>query len=138
MCSTGRINAVREAIGSGEDVNNKSFDRKTGLMRAVIGKHNSIVRLLLEQPTLDLNCTDDGSQAALHFAAMFDNVEGTRMLLADPRLNTHNHKDNEGGTPVMLAMFHDSVNTLRTLIAHPSVDLDTRDGQRRSLEYHAR
>ena len=137
MCFWGELAKVRAAIGRGEDVNN-SYLRKTGLMWAVTNKHDSIVKLLLEQPTLDLNWANGIGWTALHFAAYYDNVEGVKLLLADPRLNTHNHKDNLGSTPVMTAIIHKKVNLLRELVANPSVDLDTRDEQGASLEDLAR
>ena len=137
MCYYGDHVKVREAIGRGEDVNN-SFGSNTGLMWAVSKKHNSIVRLFLEQPTLDLNCTDNNGWTALHQATIHNNFEGVQMLLADPRLNTHNHKDKYGKRPVMTAMALKHVKALRELVAHPSVDLDTRDVQGRSLEDLAR
>ena len=134
LCHLGELHLVRAAIGLGKDVNDRSFRDKTGLMWALSKKHNSIVKLLLEQHTLDLNHTDGQDRSALHFAAMYDNVEGARLLLADPRLNTHNHKDTRGWTPVMAAMSFNKVNTLRELIAHPNVDLYTIDNRGRSLE----
>ena len=140
MCYLGELANVREAIGRGEDVNDKT-QHGTGLMLAVEKNHYSIVRLLLEQPTLDLNCTDgrtDRGWTALHIAASSDNVEGVQLLLADPRLNTHNHIGNDDWTPVMTAMYMENINTLRELVAHPSVDLDTRDTMGQSLEDSAR
>ena len=130
----GELEKVREAIDWGEDVNQRSFLDKTGLMWAVTKKHNSIVKLLLEQPTLDLNWADSDGETALHEAAYYDNAEGVKLMLADPRLNTHNHKNNIGGTPVMVAIVFGKVNVLRELVAHPKVDLDTRDDLGRSLE----
>ena len=103
-------------------------------MLAVRNKHNSIVKLLLEQPTLDLNSADQEGKTALHWAAYKNNVEGTKLLLADLRLNTHNHKDYDGRTPVMRAVFKNRVNIVRELVARPSVDLDTRSGLGFSLE----
>ena len=145
-CYIGELAKVRKAIGRGEDVNDKGLEdntplmvlmrHKTGLMLAVEKKHNSIVKLLLEQPTLDLNLTDRDGWTALHFAASHDNVAAVKLLLADPRLNTHNHKDimSTGYTPVMTAMVNKNVDALRELVAHPRVDLDTRDMLGRSLE----
>ena len=138
MCARGKLAEVREAIGRGEDVNDKSFVGKTGLMWAVESKRNSIVKLLLEQPTLDLNLKDRSGWTALHSAAFYNNVEGVKLLLADPRLNTHNHKDNNGWTPVIAAIVHENVDTVRELVAHPSVDLDTRNNHGMSLEDWAR
>ena len=134
----GILDEVRRALAKGEDVNSKDEHNRTGLMYAVWKNHNPVVRLLLEQPTVDLNCTNQNGTTALHYAVDDDNVEGVRMLLADPRLNTVNHKDRWGRTPVMAAMKWKSVNALRELVNHPSVDLDTRDGSGISLEESAR
>ena len=84
---------------------------------------------------------------ALHLAAMAANVQGVQMLLADPRLNSINQKNNEGFTAVMCAMktnliYQLSVSEYRDvlceLITNPNVDLDARDRQGRSLEEQAR
>ena len=138
LCLSGKLVKVRAALASGEDVNRKDIDNRTGLMWAVIRNHNSVVRLLLEQPTLDLNLTDLDGWTALHLVAIKGNVEGARLLLADPRLNTHNHKDNNGWTPLMTAIFHKNVDTVRELVAHQSVDLDARNILGLSLEDCAR
>ena len=125
-CTGGNLEAVRAALTRGEDVNSKNYLDCTPLMRVVIEKKNSIVRLLLEQPALDLNLADNNGFTALHLAVSFDNDEGGRLLLADPRLDP-NQKDNDGFAPVMAAMFDRNVDALRELVTHPSVDLDTRD-----------
>ena len=80
MCFMGELAKVREAIGRGEDVNDKSFADNTGLMLAVAFKHISIVKLLLEQPALDLNLTDSNGWTVLHSAAYYDNVEVANTL----------------------------------------------------------
>ena len=128
---------MRGALARGEDVNIRS-GLTSPLMGAVIFRQVSIVRLLLEQPTVDLNYTV-GYQTALHYAVNSDNAEIVQLLLDDPRLSAAIHKDNLGETPVMFAMRRKKVNALRQLVAHPSVDLDTRDGVLgRSLEEMAR
>ena len=134
----GNLKAVRAALTRGEDVNSKDVGGGTPLRWAVVNKENSIVRLLLEQPALDLNLADDKEgDTALHLAVIIDNVEGVRLLLADPRLDP-NQKNNDGHAPVMNAMFFCKVDALRELVAHPSVDLDTRNRLGWSLEEMAR
>ena len=122
-----------------EDVlNSKDYLGRTPLMRAVRYKKNSTARLLLEQPALDLNLGDDNEgDTALHLAVIVDNVEGVRLLLADPRLDP-NQKNNFGRAPVMDAMFYRNVGALRELVAHPSVDLDTRNRRGGSMEAWSR
>ena len=137
LCRDGKLEEVRRALARGDDVNSKGEFNTTGLMLAVWKNHNPVVRLLLEQPTVALNCIETG-KTALHYAAVGDNVEGVQLLLADPRLNTVNPKDKWGMTPVMVAMFWKKVNALRELVNHPSVDLDTRDASGSSLEEVAR
>ena len=124
---------MKKALARGEDVNGRGYNR-TGLMWAVQLKHNSVVRLLLEQPTVDLNCTNSNDSTALHLAAADDNVEGVRLLLNDSRFSTANHQNNKGETAVMVAVLHNELNALRELVAHPSVDLDVLDQDGRSLE----
>ena len=137
-CSQGSFFLVRAALARGEDVNGVSMGCQTGLMCAVMRGHNSIVRLLLEQTTVDLNFTDNSRSTTLHYAAECDNFEAVRLLLSDSRLNCVNLKDRYGKTPVMNAMFYKKENVLRELVANPTVDLDTRDGKWRSLEEVAR
>ena len=110
--------------------------KRTGLLLCV----RCTMKLLLEQPTVDLNYSDKSGQTALHKVgwALGDNVDAVKMLLADPRLTTHNHKNNRGWTPVMSAARFKKAGTLRELVAHPSVNLDTMDKLGRSLEDFAR
>ena len=137
LCWDGRLDEVRAALAKGRNVNS-SKGNTTGLMGALSNHHNSTVRLLLEQPTVDLNGTDALGKTALHQAAESDNVEGVRLLLADSRLSSANRRDKAGNTPVMLALARNQVDSLRELVAHPSVDLDIKDKEGRSLEEKAR
>ena len=124
LCQEGKLSEVRAALARGEDVNRKNDYNRTGLMGAVLSKHNSIVRLLLEQPTVDLNCFDLNRETVLHWATTCYNVEAVRLLLADPRLSTANHTNHVGWTPVMIAIACNDVSTLCQLVAHPGVALD--------------
>ena len=125
LCEDGKDAEVRAALARGEDANSKDENNRTGLMWAVMNKHISVVRLLLEQPTSDLNTSVNfNGRTALHEAALIDNVEAVQLLLADSRLSTANERDTIGYTPVMLAMRRRSVNALRELVANTCVDLD--------------
>ena len=138
LCFKGNLVGVRAALARGEDVNSRDGDDYTGLIYSISGGHNEIVKFLVEQPTVDLNCTSREGNTALHIAADVDNVEVVRMLLDDARLNTANHKNNDGDTSVVFAMITHSLNALRELVAHPSIDLDTKDQLGKGLEEVAR
>ena len=137
-CREGNLAEVKAAIHRGGDVNRKMRNNLTGLMTALCFAQNPLVRFFLAQPSVDLNCTDIRGCTALNWAAEYDNAEGVQLLLDDPRLTSANHKDDFGRTPVMKAMFYNRVNALRKLVAHPCVDLNTRDFQGNSLEQVAR
>ena len=77
-CLRGDLKAVRAALTRGEDVNSKDDYDFTPLMRAVMNKNYSIVRLLLEQPELDLNLANNNSWTVLHCAVTSDYMEGVR------------------------------------------------------------
>ena len=126
LCLSGKLDVVREALARGVDVNEKEPPlQETGLMMAVKHNKNSIARLLLEQPTLDLNATDHKEQTALHYAARGDNVEGVRLLAPRLNISNANKTDTFGKTPVMVAMQGNQINVLRELVAHPMIELDT-------------
>ena len=82
LCEEGNLEEVRAALARGEDVNSSDGDM-TGLMLALHRGHNSVVELLLSQPSLDVNSSDSGGSTALHWVD--SNVTGLRLLLADPR-----------------------------------------------------
>ena len=123
-CRVGDLDLVRSVLASGGGVNIKDDVGMTGLMGAVGNNHNSIVKLLLEQTTVDLNCVDKCGNTALHHAVFSGNVEGVQLLLADRRLTTVNCVNFIGRTPVMSAIYVENENCLRELVSHPSVDLD--------------
>ena len=127
---------MRAAIARGQDVNSSDGANTTGLMWALFRGHNSVVELLLSQPSLDVNSSNSNGSTALHWAR--GNVTGLRLLLADPRLTSINARDGGGWTPLMSAVWWGSVEVVRELVRVEGVDLETRDGEGRSLEQVAR
>ena len=110
---------MKTALKKGEDVNSKDEAKKTGLMWAMINQHHSIVSLILEQPTVDLNCVDNNGRTALHKAAISGNVRGLRLLLADPRRVDLNCTDSNGRTAMYWAARFDNAQVLKLLMADP-------------------
>ena len=136
LCEEGRLEEVRAALARGQDVNSSVRDNRTGLMGAILGGHNSVVELLLSQPSLNVNSTTSIGATALHLAC--PNVTGLRLLLADPRLTSINARDGFGNTPLMWAVSDGSVECVRELVMVEGVDLETRDDDGTSLEQVAR
>ncbi|MBI5158643.1 ankyrin repeat domain-containing protein [Candidatus Micrarchaeota archaeon] len=59
---------VRQAIAEGADVNAKDAEGKTALMHAVIGKHATIVRILLGHKA-SVNAVDNKGKTARDYAS---------------------------------------------------------------------
>ena len=140
LCRDGDIEGVQAAIDNGANVNEEDDSGWTGLMWALGKRHNNVVQLLLNHPQIDVNKVDSGGQCALHYAGFHDNHEGMAVLLARQDLTTINQRgefgwrDDRGRTPIMQAVWYNAVNCFNLLLAHPEVDLDTRDDYRRSPE----
>ena len=135
LCYRGDIEGVQAAIDNGADVNKQNCNGVTGLMYARFSSQNNVVQLLLNHPQIDVNKVDSGGQCALHYAVFRDNHEGMAALLARQDLTTINQGSdygNDGRTPIMEAVRCNAVNCFKLLLAHPEVDLNTRDDYQRS------
>ena len=128
LCMDGKLDEVRAELAHGGDVNNKDSFGITALMWAVYKGHDSIVKLLLEQPALKRNEKDNHSCTALHYAAIKNNAEGARMLLLHPGFNSANSTNNAGNTALMAAVSRGNKEFLLELVKHESVSLDLREG----------
>ena len=124
LCKDGNLAKVRAALARGEDVNSKNSVGSTALIWAVMNKHNSIVKLLLDQPAVDVNVKDNDGRTALHRAVLANNAEGARMLLLHKDFNSANVTDYFGTTALMDAVINRRKEVLRELVSHQCVSLD--------------
>ena len=128
LCQDGKLDEVRSELERGGDVNNKNSLGETALLWAVCNGHNSIVKLLLEQPAVKVNEKNIAGLTALHFAAGGNNPEGARMLLLHPGFNSPNSTADNGDTALMWAVSERKKEVLLELVKHESVSLDLREG----------
>ena len=88
LCEQGKLEEVKRALNNGEDVNDSGDVGVTALMSAIC--HKSVVKVLLAHPDIEVNEKRDDGRTALHYAALVDNVEVTRMLLKHKGLDLMN------------------------------------------------
>ena len=124
LCVEGKLAEVRAALARGEDVNSKAYDGTTALMGTVWNNHNSIVKLLLDQPAVDVNVKNNNGSTALHWAAYENNAEVARMLLLHKNFNSANVTDLFGRTALIIAVKNENEKVLRELVKHQCVSLD--------------
>ena len=121
LCRDGSLEDVRRALARGENVNKVNQDGFTGLMEAVDRGHKGLVKLLLSQPGVDVNVARRSGKTALHFAS--NNFKVLMMLLAHPSMKSHNAKNSEGWTPLMLAINHKNMDCIKELLKDERVEL---------------
>ncbi len=109
----GHVPAVRQLLVSGADPNLRDIYGWTPLMRAVYEERELIVQVLLEQPNVALNVSNDQGATALHLAAVKGNEALIRSLLlagADPSMG-----DRNGRTPESMAVAAGHENVAKLL-----------------------
>ena len=137
-CGRGDIRAARLAVQGGADVNERDGGNQTPLMWAAWRGAADISEWLLQQPGIDLDCSNDNGCTAMHYACLYGRVEVLRMLLAAQSQGSINKRDKQGRTPLMCASEFGQVECVRLMVGVAGVDLKTRDEEGRSLEDRTR
>jgi len=96
----GFVEIIQSLIDRGVDVNREDADRRTALMRAVIGGHERVILLLLEHGS-NINAADENGRTPLIFAA-WEGHESIILLLLEHGSKI-NAADENGRTPLMYA-----------------------------------
>jgi cytohesin len=94
---TGNIEAVKQNLAAGTDVNAKNEWGGTPLHYATFGGHKEVVELLIAKGA-DVNAKDNVGETPLHWAAKEGNKEVVELLIAKGA--DVNAKDDVGDTPV--------------------------------------
>ena len=131
LCKKGDLEGVKAALKSGADVNTKDENGCTGLIWAVIKKHNSVVELLLNTPNIDVNwrseygdylyllldqeIVDIDGWSALHHAVYTNNNEALKLLLNVPNIDVNSC------SAMHTAVYLDRIEALKLLLSHPSL-----------------
>ena len=105
LCLLGKVEVVRAVLERGkhegprggamlswENVNYRISENQTVLMQTALmpsEEHVSILRVLLEQPSIEVNLKDDEGLTALHLATRCRNIEAVKLLLADQRVDVN-------------------------------------------------
>ena len=138
LCEEGDLKGVKPAIARGEDINGGNELNMIGLMLAVMGEHNMVVKELLNQSSVAINSSDFSGNTAVHEASDFGNVIALNMLVGNPRLTSVHTRGYLGQTPLMIAIRYGEIGCVRDLVRVEGADLETRDDQGKSLEEEAR
>ena len=91
---------------------------RTLLHCAAIKGHVEVVKLLLEDPRVDVRAVCKEGCSALHSSASEGHVEVVELMLEDPRVDA-NAKSNRGNTPLHLATAENHHKVVQLLLDSP-------------------
>jgi len=86
------------------------------------GRAAEMASLLKDNPGFDVNWTDSNHWTAMHIAAISNQVEALRVLLAHPDIDV-NVQSTDGYTPLAMACGEGEAEAVRELLKDPRVDL---------------
>lgn len=118
-------------LQAGAKVNHCDVEGRSVLMEAVRGggsnsqHQEEVIRLLLQQPGIDLNLKDETLQSPLHLAVCSNNAVIARLLVAagiDCSVG-----DVTGRTALLAACRNDNVDLVSFLLSQPGNSLQTKD-----------
>ena len=109
------VEAVKEFLAAGADVNVKDMRGFTPLHWASISAHKEAVELLIANGA-DVNAKGDGESTPLHYAAFNGHKEMVELLIASGA--DVNAKDKHGQTPLDRAIIHNHPETADLLRKH--------------------
>ena len=117
---TGNIEAVKQHLAAGTDVNAKDSRERTPLHRAAFGGHREIAELLIANGA-DVNAKDVNGVTPLHWAAGYGHKKVTELLLtkgADLNAKDGSTRLSSGRTPLDWAFFNQQPETVALLSLH--------------------
>ena len=91
LCSGGEfsLDLVRAALERGEDVNQRGPNNWSLLIFAAAKNKIPLLRLMLEQPLIELNLVCDEGTTALQYAAIRGHGEALKLLLEHPSISVN-------------------------------------------------
>ena len=117
------------------DWNKRNIWGQTPLALALAGGHSDVVHLLVEQTDVDFSVRNNYGQTLAQLAVLAGDLNCVETLAAEEDCDCWNVPDENGDTPVMLALKEGKTDLVILLASCPRVDLTTTDGEGWSLVF---
>ena len=126
------ISKVKELLPSVALTINDDYGFGTILYHACSYNKVEIVKLLLEQPNIDINIKkekDYNAHTPLHIACYHQYIEVVKLLLEQPFIDV-NSQDNNGHTPLDLICKNNNIEIIKLLLKHPKIQVNSSKNKR--------
>ncbi len=111
----GGLDVIELLLAKSFDVNAKSVGGGTAILQAAVRNDLTTVKFLLSK-SADLNILDDGGKHIIHYAALHNALNIIEFLKAQ-NASLINSTDNDGRSPLWLAVAKNNVETVKYLLA---------------------
>jgi ankyrin repeat protein len=126
------LDCIRVLVRHGANPNSISIDRQTPLTIAAQYGHLEAVKILLNDPCIDIAFKGRSGRSALSFAAGNGHSEIVEALL-ERGASRPDDRDNTHWTPLFWAVQGDHASIVQLLLKQPSVDINEVDKSGRSV-----
>ncbi|XP_077996108.1 rabankyrin-5-like isoform X2 [Glandiceps talaboti] len=131
-CQWGLEQVVQALIEMNADVNAKDAEGKTPIHIAVINQHDTLIKLLMSHPLLDLTLRDRSGQTPFAAAMTIKNNKAAQMIL-DREPGAAEQLDNKGRNFLHIAITNSDIESVLFLISvHANVNSRAQDSSRLS------
>ena len=124
LAETGKVNWNKGDNGNG-----------TPLYHALSSRYCDIVDIITEQPNIDYNVKTECGRTLVQIAVMCE--ECVKILASQKKCQCWNVPNNDGNTPVMIALKKNQTKIVEILLDCPRVDLKCRDEEGWCLLFRA-
>jgi len=104
-------------------LNSLNKDGITPLILAIQYSKIEIVKMLLDNPNIDINIQDKNGHTALIHAITNNKIEIVKMLLDHPNIDI-NFQNKNGNTALIHAISNNKIEIVKMLLDHPNIDIN--------------
>ena len=125
-CLDGNLGVAKACLRTPYSLDiNYSERAATPLTAALASYSHVLVQLVIDQKGLDVNKAACNRWTPLHLACLTGNTRAIIRLREHSSLDTVNTKDDEGETPIMLAVWEGNTDAVKEMVQIPGIELST-------------
>ena len=125
-CADGNLGVAKACLRIPNSLDiNYSDGTATPLTAALASYSHVLVQMVIDQKGVDVNKAACNRWTPLHLACLTGNTRAIVRLREHSSLDTVNTKDDEGETPIMLAVWEGNTEAVKEMVKIPGIELNT-------------